>query len=351
VNTLGATHRDARTHQPKAVVKPRAHDPANRFAGVVAAVVTPCESPGNIDPAAMSRLCRVLASQGCDGLFIAASTGEAVLLDEVDRRSLTVAAREAVPEVTTIYMGVSGLGLKQTIRYAQNAAEDGADAAVVMAPFFLKVGQREVAEYLLAIADASPIPVALYHHPRMTTPIGVETVARVAEHANIVAMKDTSPTMERAESLIRATAATNISILQGNESLVLNSLQLGAHGMVTALAGIVPEWHAKLFNAVRDGNPESANQFNDRIVQLWQMFGFEDVGRSISSFACSIKLALQRRGWLENLDGMLTGFTPDEAFKRLIQEHLNRVGVPTSDGRELRIDPPHVLGGDQGAVA
>ena len=351
VNTLGATHRDARTHLAKPIAKQHAQNPANRFAGVVAAVVTPCKSPGVVDPVAMSRLCRILVAEGCDGLFIGASTGEAVLLDEVERRSLTIAAREAVPEVATIYMGVSGLGLKQTIRYARNAAEDGADVAVVMAPFFFKVGQREVAEYLLAVADASPIPIALYHHPRMITPIGVETVARVAEHANIVAMKDTSPTMERAESLIRETAAADISILQGNESLVLNSLQLGAHGMVTALAGIVPEWHAKLLDMVRSGDPESANQFNDRIVQLWQMFGFEDVGRSISSFTCAIKIALQRRGWLDNLDGMLTGFTPDEAFQRLIQEHLVRVGVPTSDGRELRVDPPHVLGGEQGAVA
>jgi dihydrodipicolinate synthase/N-acetylneuraminate lyase len=290
-------------------------------------------------------------AEGCDGLFIAASTGESVFLDEDDRRLLFVAARNAVPDTTTIYAGVSGFGRKQSVRYAENAARDGADVAVVMAPYFLKVSQREVSEYLLTIADASPIPVALYHHPRMTTPIGIETVARLAEHSNIVAIKDTSPNIERAAALIRAAGSADISIMQGNESLALGSLQLGAHGMVTALAGVVPEWHAALLDAVRRGDSKAANEHSERIVQLWQMFRFEDVGHSISAFACAIKLALRRRGWLERMDGMLEGFAPDDAFEQLIQEHLNRVGVPLSGGQVLRVDPPHVSGGDQGAVA
>jgi dihydrodipicolinate synthase/N-acetylneuraminate lyase len=318
---------------------------------VIAAVVTPCSSPGDVDPPSLSRLCRILVAEGCDGLFIASSTGESVFLDEGDRRALVVAAREAVPESTTLYAGVSGLGLKQTIRYAALAAEDGADVAVVMTPFFLKISQSEFENYVLAVANASPIPVALYHHPRMTTHICAETVARVAEHPNIVAMKDTSPNIERAEALIRATASAEISILQGNESLALSSLQLGAHGMVTALAGVVPEWHAAMFDAVRAHHLETAIRYNEQIVQLWQMFRIEEIAESISAFTRSIKLALRRRGWLENLDGMLAGYEPDVAFEGLILEHLNRVGVPLGDGRGLRIDPPHISGGDQGAVA
>jgi 4-hydroxy-tetrahydrodipicolinate synthase len=328
---------------------PRA--PRRCYSGVVAAVVTPCTAPGEVDAKGFSRLCRILVAEGCDGLFVAASTGEAVFLDEDDRRSLFVAARDAVPDSTTIYAGVSGMGRKQSIRYAELAAHDGANVAVVMAPFFLKISQPEVVEYLLAIADASPIPMAIYHHPRMTTPIDTETVARVAEHQNIVAMKDTSPNLERAEALMRATTSSNISILQGNESLAYTSLQLGAHGMVTALAGVVPEWHAALFDAVRRRDFEKANRYHEQITQLWQMFRFDEVGQSISAFTCAIKLALRRRGWLERLDGMLEGFVPSDAFERLILEHLDRAGVPFGEGRGLRADPPHLSGGDQGAVA
>jgi dihydrodipicolinate synthase/N-acetylneuraminate lyase len=324
---------------------------SQRFAGIVAAVVTPCKSAGMVDPEALAHLCRQLVAHGCDGLFIAASTGEAALLDEDDRRSLTVAARNAVCASTAIYTGVSGMGLKQTIRFAKHAAQDGADAAVVMAPFFLRINQQEVAQYLLAIADACPIPVAIYHHPRMTTPIDVETVVRVAKHPNIVAMKETSPNLDRAESLIRATAECEIAVLQGNESLVRQSLALGAHGMVTALAGVVPEWHLKLRDAVKVNDVQVAKVQNDRLVELWKMFQFDEVSRSISAFACAIKLALRRRGWLDQLDGMLSGFTADAAFEKMIDEHLNRVGVPRGDGRAIRLDLPHEIIGDQSAVA
>jgi 4-hydroxy-tetrahydrodipicolinate synthase len=318
---------------------------------VVAAVITPCRAPGEIDSESLSRLCRILVAEGCDGLFVAASTGESAFLDEDDRRALFTAARDAVPDTTTIYAGISGLGRKQSIRYAENAAQDGANVAVAMTPFFLKISQKELTEYLLSIADASPIPVAIYHHPRMTTPINPETVARVAEHPNIVAIKDTSPNLERAEALIRATTSSDISVLQGNESLAYTSLQLGAHGMVTALAGVVPEWHAALFDAVHARDFERANRYHEQIVQLWQMFRFAEVSESISAFTGAIKLALRRRGWLDGLDGMLEGFVPDDAFERLIMEHLDRAGVPAAAGRGSRIDPPHRCGGNQGAVA
>ena len=132
---------------------------------------------------------------------------------------------------------------------------------------------------------------------------------------------------------------------------MLKSLLAGAHGTVTALAGVVPEWHAALLDAVRKRDLQAADRYNDRIVQLWQMFHFEEVGESISAFACAIKLALRRRGWLDRLDGMLAGFVPDEAFQRMIQEQLDRVDLPFRDGRDLRFDPPHVRDGDPGAVA
>ena len=81
-------------------------------------------------------------------------------------------------------------------------------------------------------------------------------MAKAAEHENIVAIKDTSLDLERTHALLAATKHTNILVLQGNESLVLESLSLGAAGMVTALANIVPEWHASLLKSVSAENPK-----------------------------------------------------------------------------------------------
>src|SRR5262245_19547526 len=107
---------------------------SGRFSGVVAPMITPCKQQGEIDPAAATRYASALAAHGCDGIFVISSTGGMPFMDEEDRVALIAAARTGVPKDKTLYAGISGMGLKQTLRYARQARENGADAAVVMAP-------------------------------------------------------------------------------------------------------------------------------------------------------------------------------------------------------------------------
>lgn len=303
---------------------------AHRFGGVVVPLVTPCQTSGALDTDAMSRLCSTLAQQGCNGLFVGGSTGELPLLDEDDRRTITATARTAVPEETIIYAGVTGTGCKQTLRYARNAAQDGADAAVVMAPFFLKLGQPELLHYFREIADHSPIPVVLYHHPRAATSIEPDTIAALSEHANIVAMKDTSGTLERARAVIAAVPAGALAVLQGTETLIKESLQMGATGMVSALAHIAPDWHAELYAAMQAGNDARADEMQERISHLWKIFHLEPVGVSIAAFTYLLRVSLEHRGWLTNADGVVSGFVPTDHFRRSILKHLEDCEVPAA---------------------
>ncbi|MCC6125746.1 MAG: dihydrodipicolinate synthase family protein, partial [Pirellulales bacterium] len=151
---------------PAAMKSNLPHGPGKRYGGVVAAIVAPHKPSGEVDPPAMRRLCRILADCGCHGVFAIGSTGEMPFLDEDDRRALTVAAREGLGTDAALYVGATGLGLKQTIRYAKNAAADGADVAEIMAPMIFQFGQAELAAYTRAVADACPIPLAIYHHKR-----------------------------------------------------------------------------------------------------------------------------------------------------------------------------------------
>ena len=313
-----------------------------RVGGVVAVAVTPCRGEGVIDPVAMGLLCAKLASAGCDGIFVAGSTGEMSLLGEEERRTLTSAARNATESDVAIYSGVTGLGLKQTIQYARNAAQDGADVAVVMAPFYFSFSQVEIVSYMRAVAEASPIPVAIYHHPRMPTPLSFETIALVAEHPNVVAVKHTSTSVEQVKSLVEAVAGRNITVLQGNELFLAESYFAGATGgMVTALAGVVPEWHVDLYRSLQASDQVAAQKSQQRILDLWQMFRVDSVQESISTFVFSLKSALQRRGWLDQLDAMMPGFVPSEELKREIARHLRIAGVP---------DGSRILQADEGAV-
>ena len=90
-------------------------------------------------------------------------------LDDEDRQRIVDTARQACPSDKTLYAGISGMGVKQTLRYASQAKAEGADAAVVMAPFFLRLSQNELLNYLTQIADGCPIPLCIYHHIAMRT--------------------------------------------------------------------------------------------------------------------------------------------------------------------------------------
>ena len=302
--------------------------------GIVSVLPTPCSSPGEIDPHALKRLCSLLSGKGCDGIFIAGSSGELPLLDGSDLRVMTAAAREGIPSDTRLYVGTTGCGPKQTVRHAAHAAEDGANVAVVMVPAMLKYSQVELRHYFWQIAEESPIPVAVYHHLRMPSTLAVETIAELAQHPNVVAIKDTSVDLERLQALILATAATGTILLQGSERLIHDSLLAGAGGCMSALASVAPEWHVALYQAWRRNDQPGAQHWQTRINALGRFFEHRLLRKSFSNFAHFLKRALHQRGWLENTASTMVGFQPDPEFERTIAAHLHSVGLDgdTADG-------------------
>jgi 4-hydroxy-tetrahydrodipicolinate synthase len=297
-----------------------------RLGGVVAAAITPCSRPGDIDHEAAARLYKHLAANGCDGLFVVSSTGEATVLGDDERRALIATACEAAGDRATIFAGVSTTGVRQTLRQTAAAAAEGADVAVAMSPHFLRYDQREIAGFLTAIADQASLPLAIYHHPRRTNALEVETIARLASHPNIVALKDTSGTSARLKQLMSQLKGQDLAVFEGSEPLSLEALQLGASGMVTAVAGVAPEVHAALMQAVSAGEMEEAQRRQRQIEQLWQMFALPSAGDSITNFSLTLKLALRRRGWLSHLDGMLAAYQAGGELERRVLAHLDEIG-------------------------
>lgn len=298
-----------------------------RYAGVVAAMITPCRSAGEVDTDGAARLARIITANGCDGVFVVSSTGESIMLDEHDRRSLIGAARLGCPSEKLLYAGVSGMGPKDIARQAHAAAVEGADVAVVMAPFFVRISQTELRDFVLSLADVSPIPVCFYHHRRMPTPFEIDTIVVLAEHPNVVAMKETSEDLQRVSSIVNATAHTKLALLHGNERLILHTLREGGHGCVSALATVAPEWHRQLLDAWDRRDEARAQRMEQSIIALWQMFALEQTRMSFSHFVYSLKYTAHLRGWLENTDTMVPGFSPSAAFQKLIENHVRMVGL------------------------
>jgi len=239
---------------------------------LIVALVTPFTDARAVDRVSLTRLVADLQAAGVDEFFVAGSTGEAPLLDESDRLTLIETVRAAAPD-GVLYAGVSGTGHRHAIRNCRAAAEAGADVAVVMSPFFVALDQTQLVDFSTAIADASPLPLAIYHHLRMPTPFTVPTVAQLAAHPNIVALKDTNGAEHnRCAEILAATAGTPLKFFQGVEKLVLPTLAAGGHGCVVAQGNIAPHLFRGVLDAWHAGDAARAGEFQRQIDALWGAF-------------------------------------------------------------------------------
>jgi dihydrodipicolinate synthase/N-acetylneuraminate lyase len=209
------------------------------------------------------------------------------------------------------------------VRNARDAARAGADFAVVMSPFFLRLDQVQMASYCTTIADGSPLPVVVYHHLRMPTPIEVATVARLADHPNIVGLKDTNGgDQDRCAEILAATAGPEFQFYQGVEKLVLSTLRAGGHGCVVAQACIAPRLFCSLLTAHAAGDASRADETQAQIDALWAVFSQPEVRQSFSHFLYTLKLPLQQRGIFTSTAGAVPGVVFEPEFERMITDFM-----------------------------
>jgi dihydrodipicolinate synthase/N-acetylneuraminate lyase len=219
------------------------------------------------------------------------------------------------------------MGLRHAIHNAQEAARAGADIAVLMSPFFLRLDQFQLAHFCTAVADAIPIPLTIYHHARMPTPFAVSTVAQLASHPNIVAIKDTNGgEHDRCAEIVAATRGQAFLFLQGVEKLALSTLQSGGHGCVVAQGCIAPHLFRSLFTAWETGQPARALEVQNQISRLWAIFSRPEVTKSFHHFLHTLKLPLRQAGVFASTAGALPGLSFEPEFEQMIttfmQEHL-----------------------------
>lgn len=291
---------------------------------LIAALVTPFTAAGEVDRPSLHRLVGFLHERGVDEYFVVGSTGESPLLDEPERLAIIETVRAAAPE-GCVYAGISGLGHRHAIRNAREAAQAGANAAVVMSPFFVALDQEQLVAYCCAIADASPVPVALYHHLRMPTPFGVPAIAALAAHPNIIALKDTNGgDHNRCSEVLAAAAGRPLFFFQGVEKLLLPTLQSGGHGGVFAQACIAPQLFRDLLSAWESGQRELAAELQERITALWGIFGRREIRQSFAHFLHTLKLPLQQRGVIATAAGALPRAMFEPEFEAMITTFMRQ---------------------------
>jgi 4-hydroxy-2-oxoglutarate aldolase len=239
------------------------------FAAVFPPMATPFDD-GEVDTRAIaSNIDRWLAA-GVGGVVALGSNGEAPLLDEEECDRVIAAARGAVPPGKVLVAGTGRESTRATIDASRRAAALGADAVLVRTPSYFKGRMTPDAfvRHYTAVADASPVPVLLYNYPAVTgVNLAADTVARLAEHANIAGIKETGTDAAQLAAFAEA-ASGRFSLIAGTAPTFYAALALGAAGGILAAACVVPGLCIRLFDAVRQGRHADARQLQRQLTPI-----------------------------------------------------------------------------------
>ena len=239
------------------------------LSGVFIPAVTPfLPETGEIDIPAMQENLRVWGDFPIQGIVLAGTTGEAVLVDEGERVSLVRAAREALNPNVLLTVGTGLESTRATLRLSRLVADEGAEAVLVQPPAYYKGAMTPEAlrEHYLAVADGSPIPVIVYQAPlRMSTldfPTGL--VAELSNHDNIVGIKDSRGKLELMGELVEQ-CQDGFQVLVGSGALLYPALEVGAVGGIVAVATMAPGPSGELFQAFKAGRSSEAGRLQQQI--------------------------------------------------------------------------------------
>lgn len=242
--------------------------------GALTALVTPFTPDGAVDESAFRRLVRWQVLAGIDGLVPVGTTGEAPTLSGEERDRLIAITVETVAERPSrgrvaVVAGTGTNDTAATIRATRRAADLGADAALVVAPYYNRPDQRMLAAHYTAIADDGALPIVVYNVPSRTgTNVDADTFLRLAEHPRIVAIKEASGNLEQIARICRE-RPREVAVLAGDDAWTLPVLALGGDGVVSVASNEIPGEMAALCSAARAGDWDAARRHHERWLPLF----------------------------------------------------------------------------------
>jgi 4-hydroxy-tetrahydrodipicolinate synthase len=251
---------------------PRSTRPILR--GALTALVTPFTHDGAVDEAALRQLVRWQILAGIDGLVPCGTTGEAPTLTEAERERVIAATVETAAERpsrsrTAVVAGTGTNDTAATIRATRRAGELGADAALVVAPYYNRPDQRMLEAHFRAVADEGDLPIVVYNVPSRTgSNVEADTFLRLAEHPRVVAVKEASGNLEQIARICRD-RPRDVAVLAGDDAWTLPVLALGGDGVVSVASNEIPAEMASLCSAARAGDWDGARRIHNRWLPLF----------------------------------------------------------------------------------
>jgi 4-hydroxy-tetrahydrodipicolinate synthase len=244
------------------------------FEGSIVAIVTPFKN-GQVDEEAYRKLIEFQIENGTSAIVPCGTTGESATLDANEHARVIDIAVEAVNKRVPVIAGTGGNSTREAIALSKHAKEVGVDATLQVTPYYNKPTQEGLFRHYEAILKAVPLPQILYNVPgRTSVNMLPETVARLAEFPEIVAIKEASGNVGQMAEIVQL-AGDKITLLSGDDNLTLPILAIGGKGVVSVVANIAPGLSANLVKAWKNGKIEEARTLFFKLLPLCKAMFFE----------------------------------------------------------------------------
>ena len=255
------------------------------FFGSIPALVTPF-SGERVAEDTFAEFVEWQIAEGSNGLVPCGTTGETATLNRDEHRQVIAHTVRAANGRVPVIAGCGSYSTEAAIEMVRAAADVGADAVLVVVPYYNKPSQAGLAAHFLAIADISPLPIVVYNVPsRTVADISVETLAQVATHPKIVAIKDATGNLARV-SAQRLACGEEFVQLSGNDDMALGFNAMGGVGCISVTANVAPRLCSDFQKAIREGRWDDAVKLQDRLYPLHAAL-FSDASPGPTKYALS----------------------------------------------------------------
>lgn len=284
---------------------------------ILTAMATPFTVDLQVDQVAFARLADFLLASGSDGLVVAGTTGESATLGDDEKVALFRTAVDVAHGRGTVVAGTGSNDTEHTVRLTRRAEDAGADAVLVVCPYYNKPPERGLIAHFEAVAAATTLPIVVYNIPsRCAVNLGPEALARLAEVENIVAVKQANPDLDETRRLLEISA---MGVYAGNDDMLVDVLEMGGWGGICVASHLVGTAMKEIATAAAAGEMERARELDAKLAPLYAAL-------FVVANPIPLKAALNLLG--HEVGGLrLPLVEADDDERRVIEAELERQGL------------------------
>ena len=285
--------------------------------GVITAMATPFHEDGGLDEAGVRRLARYLVDNGSHGLVLAGTTGEAPTLSDDEKLTVYRAVRDELGDEATLILGTGSNDTIHTVELTKLAAEAGADAAIVVTPYYNKPNRAGLIAHYSAVAEVG-IPIVLYNIPSRTAlNIAPELLSELGRIPNIAAVKQANDD--------ELGPIDGLDVLAGNDNVFCRTLEFGGVGGVLVASHLAGPRMREMWDAAQDGDLERAREIDAELQPIYEAM-------AVTANPIPVKAALQMLGVIDTDALRLPMVAADDEQRAAIRPALERAGILAAAG-------------------